>query len=177
MVHPFRTFIEGYTSITDPDWAVVESHIERVTCRKNEWLLKEGEVCRYFYFLEEGILRFFVFVGGNDITTYFTVAPYCFTSKDSFLKQVFFEDEVYYIDSIPNVKNEDKPYIYFGYDNRNLCFYTRDVVNCKEHDEEDGQFKTLIHSYFGNVNCEVERDQLSFLTNHLLDYLYYDVVR
>jgi CRP-like cAMP-binding protein len=46
--------------------------------------LQEGEICKYLYFLETGLLRFFINKDGNEITKFFTNAPYCFTSQVSF---------------------------------------------------------------------------------------------
>ena len=52
--------------------------------KKNEIILKEGDVCKHLYFLETGLLRYFLNKDGNDVTKFFTVAPYCFTSQFSF---------------------------------------------------------------------------------------------
>ncbi len=83
----FREFIEKYTSVPDTDWKVIEAAFERREFKKNELILSEGNICRHFYFLEEGLIRYFLNIDGNDITKFFTVAPYCFTSKDSFRNQ------------------------------------------------------------------------------------------
>jgi CRP-like cAMP-binding protein len=50
-------------------------------------ILEEGQVCRYFYFLESGLLRFYYNVDGQDVTKTFVLPPYCFTSKISFRNQ------------------------------------------------------------------------------------------
>jgi CRP-like cAMP-binding protein len=83
----FRKFIERYTEMPESDWQVISLAFERKEFRKNELILEEGAVCRHFYFLEEGLIRFFVLNEGNDLTKFFTAAPYCFTSKDSFRNQ------------------------------------------------------------------------------------------
>lgn len=83
----FRKFIERYTEAPEPDWQVISQAFERLEFRKNELILDEGTICRYFYFLEEGLIRFFILNDGNDLTKFFTTAPYCFTSKDSFRNQ------------------------------------------------------------------------------------------
>jgi len=82
-----KKFIENYTKLPDDDWEIISKAFERKEFQKNELILEEGRVCRYFYFLEEGIVRFFVLNDGNDITKFFTIAPYCFTSKESFRNQ------------------------------------------------------------------------------------------
>lgn len=83
----FRKFIEQYAEVPEPDWQAISQAFERREFRKNELILDEGTICRYFYFLEEGLIRFFVLNDGDDLTKFFTSAPYCFTSKDSFRNQ------------------------------------------------------------------------------------------
>lgn len=86
-MHPFRQFIHNYTLISNAEWAVVEKYLERMEFKKETILLQEGKVCRHLYFLESGLLRFFILKNGNDITKYFTDVPYCFTSIKSFEAQ------------------------------------------------------------------------------------------
>ena len=83
----FRRFIESYTDLSDADWHIIQQAFEKKEFAKNEIILAEGSICRYFYFLEKGLIRFFVNTDGNEITKFFTNAPYCFTSKNSFRMQ------------------------------------------------------------------------------------------
>lgn len=87
-MHPFRQFIANYSPLTDEEWMAVENAIERVEFSRNQLILHEGDICRYFYFLEKGLVRYFIIHEGNDITKFFTVAPYCFTSQHSFKNRV-----------------------------------------------------------------------------------------
>jgi CRP-like cAMP-binding protein len=79
-----RNFIDRYVKLLDDDWQIISSSFERKEFVRNEIILNEGNVCRYFYFLEKGLVRFYYLKDGNEITRYFTDAPYCFTSKESF---------------------------------------------------------------------------------------------
>ncbi len=83
----FRNFIEGYTEVADSDWQIIQQAFERKEFGKNEIILTEGNICKNFYFLEKGLIRFFIDHDGDGITKFFTSAPYCFTSKDSFRTQ------------------------------------------------------------------------------------------
>lgn len=87
-MHPFRQFIQNYTTLSDADWASVEKYLVRMDIKKEIILLQEGKICRYLYFLESGLLRFFIVKNGNDVTKYFTDIPYCFTSIKSFETQI-----------------------------------------------------------------------------------------
>jgi CRP/FNR family transcriptional regulator, anaerobic regulatory protein len=82
-----RKFIENYSDIADSEWDSMEQLFVKKVYNKNEIILEEGSICRYFYFLESGLIRFYCNVDGTDLTKTFTIAPYCFTSRISFRKQ------------------------------------------------------------------------------------------
>jgi CRP-like cAMP-binding protein len=84
----FRNFIESYVRLPDEEWEAIADVLTPVEYKKNEIILQAGEVCRFFGFLEKGLLRYFVEHDGNEVTKFFTVAPYCFTSAYSFRNQV-----------------------------------------------------------------------------------------
>jgi CRP-like cAMP-binding protein len=89
-----RKFIEQYTRVPDNEWLIINEAFERKIFAKNEIILKEGSICRYFYFLQTGLIRCYTFYDGTDITKYFTAAPYCFTSIESFRKQKPAEESI-----------------------------------------------------------------------------------
>jgi CRP-like cAMP-binding protein len=82
-----RKFIEQYTRVPDDEWLIINKAFERKLFAKIEIILQEGSICRYFYFLQKGLIRCYTIFDGTDITKYFTAAPYCFTSIESFTKQ------------------------------------------------------------------------------------------
>ena len=79
-----REFIEKYTSISETDWQIISACFQRRVFEKDEIILAEGKICRHLYFIESGLLRFYINKKGNDITKFFTESPYCFTSQVSF---------------------------------------------------------------------------------------------
>jgi CRP/FNR family transcriptional regulator, anaerobic regulatory protein len=87
MQHPVRVFIEKYTPISNENWQLIKICLEKKTYSKEQLLVEEGKVCKTLYFLESGLLRFFISKEGNEITKFFTEAPYCFTSQRSFTAQ------------------------------------------------------------------------------------------
>jgi len=89
-----RNFIEQYTKVPDDEWLFINAAFERKLFAKNEIILEEGSICRYFYFLQTGLIRCYTFYNGTDITKYFTAAPYCFTSIESFRKQEPAEESI-----------------------------------------------------------------------------------
>lgn len=82
-----KNFIENYTSLPINEWKQITECFEKIIIQKDEIVLQEGKVCKYLYFVETGLLRFYINKDGNDITKFFTEAPYFFTSQASFNSQ------------------------------------------------------------------------------------------
>ncbi len=82
-----KKFAEQYIHFTESEWEKVNENFEKKIFSQNQIILEHDSVCRYFYFLESGLIRFFNIVDGTDLTKTFTIAPYCFTSRTSFRKQ------------------------------------------------------------------------------------------
>jgi len=87
-MHPFRQFIQNYTTLTPADWALIESCLSQKEYNPNDLILEEGKVCSKIYFLESGLLRYFTWNDGIDMTKFFTQPPYCFTSQRSYNLQI-----------------------------------------------------------------------------------------
>ncbi len=84
---PLKSFIKNYTPLPEKDWELISAAFEKRIIDKDEILLQEGKICRHLYFIESGLLRYFINKDGNEITKFFTEAPYCFTSQLSFTKE------------------------------------------------------------------------------------------
>lgn len=82
-----RKFIENYTSLPLNEWEQISHCFEKRIVEKDEIVLQEGKVCRYLYFVESGLLHFYINKEGNSVTKFFTEAPYFFTSQASFNAQ------------------------------------------------------------------------------------------
>jgi CRP-like cAMP-binding protein len=83
-VDTFKKFLENYIALPNSDWGRISACFEKRVVEKDEILLEEGKICRHLYFLESGLLRYYINKDGNDVTKFFTDSPYCFTSKVSF---------------------------------------------------------------------------------------------
>lgn len=87
MPEQLKTFLQKYVELPDKDWEKIRQDFDKQVFKKDEFILEEGKICRYFYFFEKGLIRFFLHVDGEDVTKNFAIAPYCFTSKVSFRNQ------------------------------------------------------------------------------------------
>ena len=82
-----KKFIQNYTSLPTDEWKQIVECFEKRIIEKDEIVLQEGKICKNLYFVETGLLRFYINKDGNDITKFFTEAPYFFTSQASFNAQ------------------------------------------------------------------------------------------
>lgn len=83
-MHPFREYIGRYQVLTEGEWAAVEACLHPVALASGEVLQVQGTVCRWFWFLEAGLLRYYTEGDGHERTKFFTLAPYAFTAQRSF---------------------------------------------------------------------------------------------
>lgn len=68
----FLTRIFKPENFSPEELELILSQFSKVEFRKNEYLIEEGKVASYYYFLESGFLRsFLIDFEGNDITTNF----------------------------------------------------------------------------------------------------------
>lgn len=87
-MHPFRQFIHNYTLIAEQDWQLIASCLTSQVLPEGYVLLEEGTICKHIYFLESGLLRYYLWKDGLDVTKFFTQPPYCFTSQRSYNLQI-----------------------------------------------------------------------------------------
>jgi len=83
-VHPFFTFIQNYVAISEKEWELVRQRIEHTMHVSGDILLREGQVCKKLYFLESGLMRYYISKDGEELNKFFTKPPYLFTSQQSF---------------------------------------------------------------------------------------------
>jgi len=88
MYHAFRNFIQQYATLDETQWEKVSNRFHPYQIQKGELLVKSGETCRYLYFLEQGVLRYFEWTDdGEDKTKYFAYGQLLLTSQRSFSSQ------------------------------------------------------------------------------------------
>ncbi|GEN72296.1 MULTISPECIES: Crp/Fnr family transcriptional regulator [Chryseobacterium] len=81
-------FTQTIESIIKPEQSVMEaltSNLEAKTYRKGDFLLKGDETCRYFYFLEKGLVKLFFDNGDKDFIMTFFAENSFFTELNGFL--------------------------------------------------------------------------------------------
>jgi CRP-like cAMP-binding protein len=87
VIHQFLQHLNNYVQLSTEAQDALYSCLEEVTYNKNEYLVTEGKVCRYLYFLQDGALRGFYNLEGKEITYWFAFEEDFVTSFYSFISQ------------------------------------------------------------------------------------------
>lgn len=80
-----RNYFEKITSMSDSDWLIFSSKLERREFPKKAVLLEVGKTENYLSFVEKGIVRFYIPKEENDITFFFAFQTQFMSGYDSFL--------------------------------------------------------------------------------------------
>jgi len=84
----FIAHIRRYVELSDQDVAILEMYVHPVELKRREYLLKEGEVCRYNYFVEKGCLRMYFYNEKMvEQTTQFALETWWLSDYFSFARQ------------------------------------------------------------------------------------------
>ena len=79
--------IAQYYPLNSDATAALRDCFEQLSLSKNEYLLREGQVCRHLYFLESGALRGYYNLEGKEVTHWFGFENDFITSFHSFITQ------------------------------------------------------------------------------------------
>lgn len=84
----FSQFIQTATARdSEKDQLEILQTFQKLTLKKNDYFVMEGEICHYFCFIESGILQHSIEVLGEEKTTYLALRNSFTSSLQSFLNQ------------------------------------------------------------------------------------------
>lgn len=87
-VESIKKFIGAVAPMEGKDLELLETIVQYKQIKKNEYILREGEICKNVYFLSKGFLRmFFVDHTGAEVNYRFTFEQNFFVDFQSFLLQ------------------------------------------------------------------------------------------
>ncbi len=82
-------FIQNVLPMSEEKAKQISQHFNEKLFLKNDYILKEGTVCRESHFIEEGLVRGYVVdLDGNEVTTHFYSNPIFANDFLSFFKRV-----------------------------------------------------------------------------------------
>ena len=82
-----RAYFETIVPLSDEEWQLFSSKLERQEFAKKTILLKTGKIARYLSFIETGAVRFFIPKIENDLTFSFVFGGSFMSAYDSFITQ------------------------------------------------------------------------------------------
>lgn len=88
MIERFKHLLRHLVEFNDSDLAELDRHAEAVSVEKGELLLRSGDICRYFYYVDQGCLRtFFLSRDGREKTRLVLHDCTIGTALQSFIRQ------------------------------------------------------------------------------------------
>jgi len=88
MYSQLEKYFKTRTEIDDKTLSYICSYFQLKKTKRNEFLLKEGEICKYYYFVNKGCTRLFnINKEGEEGTRYFHFEDAFATALSSFINQ------------------------------------------------------------------------------------------
>lgn len=82
-----RDYFEAITPLSDDEWNAFSAKLVRQEFTRKAFILKEGKVENYLSFIEDGMVRFFLFKGEEEMTYDFAFAGEFLSGYSSFIIQ------------------------------------------------------------------------------------------
>lgn len=92
-----KEYLNSIVNLNDAEWEQFSSKLESREYAKKSIVLKVGKVEHYIYFIERGIIRYFVPQETNDLTFGFSFENDIGSAYDSFINQ---EPSIYQIETL-----------------------------------------------------------------------------
>ncbi|MEP7127862.1 MAG: Crp/Fnr family transcriptional regulator [Chitinophagales bacterium] len=72
MTAALKKFLAGYVNLSSAEMDSIVSKFKEKTVKKNEYLLREEQVCKDLIFVEEGCLRLYYVADGVEVSVWFS---------------------------------------------------------------------------------------------------------
>lgn len=97
----FKSAINQITDISEEDCNWFKEHLKPAVIRKNDFLVKEGQLCQNISFIFSGLCRMYYLLDGKEINVCFFMDHQFMTEYTSFLKQ---QPSKYYIQALEDTE-------------------------------------------------------------------------
>jgi len=87
-MQPLFSLLDGIAVLSPEIKQHLEKILHRKTFKRDEYALREGQICRYIYFIETGLVRHYHWIGDREVTTFFLCENDIFISVESFFQQI-----------------------------------------------------------------------------------------
>lgn len=81
-----KQYINRYINCSDEEFEIVSSYLKQQVFNKKEYILSEGQICKNFYFITQGLVRFYyIDHKASEVITQFAIENWWFTNYESFI--------------------------------------------------------------------------------------------
>ena len=88
MKEQIKKYFNRYVTFDDSEIDLFYRKLETRTFKKKEFLLEEGSICKFNYFIIKGVVRsFFITKNGHEKITQFAIDNWWVTNMESFIKK------------------------------------------------------------------------------------------
>jgi CRP-like cAMP-binding protein len=108
----FINSIKAFITISDNDLSEIVSYCSVIELGKNEFLLKEGQICQYIYFINSGIVRHYYLTERNEVTRWISMANDLTSSLQSFISKVPSRENLQTVNECEIVQLDQKAFDY-----------------------------------------------------------------
>lgn len=84
----FSFAIRSFSEITDNDLSEILSYCSTVYLKKNDFLLREGQICQKVYYINSGIIRHYYKTSDDEVTRWISTDNNFTTSLRSFINKM-----------------------------------------------------------------------------------------
>ncbi|MFC3198006.1 Crp/Fnr family transcriptional regulator [Parapedobacter deserti] len=82
-----KAYYEGLTALSRTDWQYIAARFERICFLKGDILTAQGDTEQFLYFVEHGILRYYIPDQEHEVTFHFCFSKEFACAYDSLLTQ------------------------------------------------------------------------------------------
>ncbi len=83
-----KQHINKYIDCSEEDFELISSYLKPQDLKKKEHFLSEGQICKQYSFILEGLVRFYyIDEKANEVITQFAIENWWFTNYESFLTE------------------------------------------------------------------------------------------
>jgi CRP-like cAMP-binding protein len=108
----FINSIKAFITISDNDLSEIVFYCSVIELGKNEFLLKEGQICQYIYFINSGIVRHYYLTERNEVTRWISMANDLTSSLQSFISKVPSRENLQTVNECEIVQLDQKAFDY-----------------------------------------------------------------
>lgn len=134
---------------TPHDVAEIMTYLKPTRLAKGQFLLRAGQVCCQYYFVERGAVRLFYYKGADDYTVWIGTAGEIFTDLESYLSQA--ESRIYIEAIEPSV------------------VYTIDKNDSDRLAQTSNAYNTLLRKTVEKAFVHLSRNLISFQSDEALE--------